>query len=588
MECFVIMPFGNSQKDKDTTEKLDDIYNNWIKPTVEDIALPDNKKLTCHRGDKEHHPGDIIKHAINKLVNADIVIADLSGRNPNVFYELGVRHSAKNDTILISENIDDIPVDLQRLRAIAYDYKDANKIGFQNALRSAIISIINNPNEINNPVQEYMVEEAKKGRGTGFMRPGYARSQDPEFYIKIKELIPKSKKITLIGTGLNLLDQIYIKDQLLERAQNGEAEITVCLGNPFSPHVEDRLIEEEMRGNRPTVAREGMIRNTESLVDRLESLGNPVNFQLLLFDHYPTFATLIFDDTIYIYPYAYQVLGNSSPIFHLVKKDGDVFKFFRTNAEQIVSDAVLAKDVIQRYRKPVYTSNAWIGAAVYLIPEKTDLLYRLGSELLGYDIWRKEEIPADRFESIQQYVGSAREFGFHATVADALLFATESAVDRIEAELRVIAKDFSPFTLSDFELIDNLGERQHIVMRFQDQSGTLEALHHEMVKRVYGMAISSNYAMGGHGAVFDPDKMRDTLMLNRYGAPYILNHYQPHFTLLANPPKEQTRRKEVLQTLQDEMGRIPNKLLAHEIVLVTKTAGDSHWRVRERFPLAKR
>jgi hypothetical protein len=77
-------------------------------------------------------------------------------------------------------------------------------------------------------------------------------------------------------------------------------------------------------------------------------------------------------------------------------------------------------------------------------------------------------------------------------------------------------------------------------------------------------------------------------MLNRYGAPYILNHYQPHFTLLANPPKEQTRRKEVLQTLQDEMGRIPNKLLAHEIVLVTKTAGDSHWRVRERFPLAKR
>jgi hypothetical protein len=365
--------------------------------------------------------------------------------------------------------------------------------------------------------------------------------------------------------------------------------VTICLGNPYSPHVEDRLVEEEMGTNRPPVGREGIIRTTEALVDRLNLVGNPEGFKVLLFEHYPTFATLIFDDEIFIYPYAYQILGNRSPIFHLVNDGGQVTKFFMDNAKKILSDAIPAKDLIQRRRLPTYSINSWIGASVYLIPEHSEILYQTGSEILGYDIWQEREQPTVRFEDLRPFVGDAFEFGFHATVADALLFATESAVDRIEAELRVIAKEFSPFYLTDFELIDGLDERRHIVLKFQDKSGTLEALHHEMVKRVYGMAISSYYARGQHQHIFDPDKMRDSLMLERYGAPFILDRFQPHFTLLTAPPKDSSRRNELKQTLQSELDKLQlDKVPIHKIVLVTKKAEDAHWMVREPFQLSKR
>jgi len=118
MQCFVIMPFGNPKVDPTRAQKLDAIYSQWIKPTVESISLTGlaNDTIACHRADKEERPGEIISHIIENLTTSDIVIADLSGRNPNVFYELGVRQAVRSNTILILEDLDDIPFDLRGLR----------------------------------------------------------------------------------------------------------------------------------------------------------------------------------------------------------------------------------------------------------------------------------------------------------------------------------------------------------------------------------------------------------------------------------------------------------------------------------------
>jgi hypothetical protein len=65
---------------------------------------------------------------------ARIVVADCTGRNPNVFYEIGLAHAIGRYTILISQSIDDVPFDLRHLRIILYEYTPRGMEKFEKAL----------------------------------------------------------------------------------------------------------------------------------------------------------------------------------------------------------------------------------------------------------------------------------------------------------------------------------------------------------------------------------------------------------------------------------------------------------------------
>lgn len=158
MKCFVIMPFGNPRINADHARKLESIYSQWIKPTVESIIIPgtNDEKLTCHRADKTAKPGEIISHIIENLIDSDIVIADLSGKNANVFYELGVRHAVNSNAVLIADNIDDIPFDLRGLRTIVYEYEPESMLALKSSLEKAINEILKEPDKIDNPVRRFL------------------------------------------------------------------------------------------------------------------------------------------------------------------------------------------------------------------------------------------------------------------------------------------------------------------------------------------------------------------------------------------------------------------------------------------------
>lgn len=175
MRCFVIMPFGSASQDPERKRKLDQIYLNWIKPTVESVNIPGSEaeNLICHRADMEVSSGDIITNIIEHLVTSDVVIADLTGQNPNVFYELGVRHSVRNSTILISENIDDIPFDLRGLRAIAYRYDPEHMLQFRNALKNALVATVSQSQVIDNPVRRFLCDRAIEDLVSQAVPPGY-------------------------------------------------------------------------------------------------------------------------------------------------------------------------------------------------------------------------------------------------------------------------------------------------------------------------------------------------------------------------------------------------------------------------------
>jgi hypothetical protein len=157
MKCFVIMPFGNPRVDVTAARRLERIYTQWIKPAVESVTVPGGTdRISCYRADQQSRPDEIIIHIVEQLATADIVIADLSGKNPNVFYELGVRHALCGRTILISENIDDIPFDLRGLRAIAYTYEPEQMLALGTSLKLAISEILSDFNRLDNPVARFL------------------------------------------------------------------------------------------------------------------------------------------------------------------------------------------------------------------------------------------------------------------------------------------------------------------------------------------------------------------------------------------------------------------------------------------------
>lgn len=107
---FVIMPFSLN---------LTGIYNAIVKPTVE------AKNLICRRGDDINSNNAIISDIWKSICEARFIIADLSTRNPNVMYELGIAHTVGKETILIHQNSDQerFPFDISHFRII--DYQDS-------------------------------------------------------------------------------------------------------------------------------------------------------------------------------------------------------------------------------------------------------------------------------------------------------------------------------------------------------------------------------------------------------------------------------------------------------------------------------
>lgn len=117
--CFVIMPIGKAGTREHKEFKA--VFESLIKPSVE---MDDRRKSTglrCERADEEVKTGNIPADIIEKLASAEIVIADLTTWNPNVFYELGVRHSLRQKTIMIAQQNVDIPFDVKSYRVIFYD-----------------------------------------------------------------------------------------------------------------------------------------------------------------------------------------------------------------------------------------------------------------------------------------------------------------------------------------------------------------------------------------------------------------------------------------------------------------------------------
>ena len=75
---------------------------------------------TLTRGDESHAPGVIVQSIFQSILDADLVLADMTRRNANVFYELGIAHSYGKQVILVAQSTNDLPFDVRHMRCIRY------------------------------------------------------------------------------------------------------------------------------------------------------------------------------------------------------------------------------------------------------------------------------------------------------------------------------------------------------------------------------------------------------------------------------------------------------------------------------------
>jgi len=107
--CFVMMPFGS-----------------WFDRYYQEIYVPAIREAGFEpiRADELFSTGSVMEQIWEQIEKAKLLLADVSGKNPNVFYELGLAHAARKPVIFTANSVDDVPFDLRHLRVIIYDIRE--------------------------------------------------------------------------------------------------------------------------------------------------------------------------------------------------------------------------------------------------------------------------------------------------------------------------------------------------------------------------------------------------------------------------------------------------------------------------------
>lgn len=119
-QCFVIAPIG--EMGSPTRSRSDQVLKYIIRPSLLELGFD------AKRADELDKPGIITSQVIQHLVNAPLVVADLTERNANVFYEIAIRHAVRKPIIQIIDWKESIPFDVAATRVIKFNHQDLDSV----------------------------------------------------------------------------------------------------------------------------------------------------------------------------------------------------------------------------------------------------------------------------------------------------------------------------------------------------------------------------------------------------------------------------------------------------------------------------
>lgn len=249
--CFVIMPFSKTT-DEHTAEYWTKHYENFLKPLIEE-----NPNLEARRS-KELR-GDILNEIITDLVTSPIVVANLTDKNANVFWELGIRQSFKHGTITIAEEVTNLPFDVAGKGTLKYYPMDITlNEKFRRDFKEALEDCLQNPNRPDSQVLETL-----SGRGTMFE----IFHQD-EAIRRLDALISEcNRNSSVLGKAVETAR--YNK----ENPDNGKFPTSRFRGSAADLLITNRYVDED----------QSFFKLAEKYIDQI----NKLNDQLNLWEHSP-------------------------------------------------------------------------------------------------------------------------------------------------------------------------------------------------------------------------------------------------------------------------------------------------------------
>lgn len=140
LDAFVLMPFA---------EEFEDVYQYLISEGLQSAGY------TVKRADDIKSQNNIIGDIIKGIITSDLIVADLTGANPNVYYELGIAHALNKKAILLTQEIDDLPFDLRSYRVVGYSVHFARMNQAKKELSELAAEAFNGSLPFGNPVKDF-------------------------------------------------------------------------------------------------------------------------------------------------------------------------------------------------------------------------------------------------------------------------------------------------------------------------------------------------------------------------------------------------------------------------------------------------
>ena len=218
--CFVIMPFGL----KDVSGRQVDfnsIYTQIFEPAIRRVRLPEGGTLEPRRTDQDFFAGDIGLEMFHYIEYSRFALADISGLNANVFYELGARHRVREaGTAIFRQAAAPIPFDIQSIKAFPYEYEPETQAEASRALITRVLTESLTQNRIDSPVRiALMAQQAQGGAAEEMLleAENAIRSGDFDRAIQVyreASRVQPTNPIISMKLGLILKDRGRWKDAL--------------------------------------------------------------------------------------------------------------------------------------------------------------------------------------------------------------------------------------------------------------------------------------------------------------------------------------------------------------------------------------
>lgn len=143
--CFVISPIGD--EDSETRKRSDQVLKHIITGAVTQLGFE------VIRADKISEPGIITHQILQYIVDSELVVADLTERNPNVFYELALRHAIRKPLVQLIKKGELIPFDVAATRIIQFDLQNPDSVEAAKVeILAQVKSLEAGKNDTDNPI----------------------------------------------------------------------------------------------------------------------------------------------------------------------------------------------------------------------------------------------------------------------------------------------------------------------------------------------------------------------------------------------------------------------------------------------------